>query len=313
MESDAVHARGVIMREAKNAEDCATAERGWLDWLDDCGDPGDRRRRHQGARPPHPRRRGDARRDLRGRDPGRGGPRADRRGALDEGRRPRPHGDAVGAGRPRRRRAPRRRHRHRDQALDRPPAPRARLQGDVAALRVLGRGRARPRPRPRLPRERPRRPGRSRLRRHDRARARRQAAGLRHLPRPSAALPGDRARDVQAPVRPPRHQPSGQGPRHRSNRDHFAEPRLRRRRAARRDADGDRRADPLGDRLRDRRALPPEPLRPHGRGADAARRPRRHRPVPPRGRPRSARRPLPVRPLPRARRCLGATTSRRSC
>ena len=39
MESDAVHARGVIMREAKNAEDCATAERGWLDWLDDCGIP----------------------------------------------------------------------------------------------------------------------------------------------------------------------------------------------------------------------------------------------------------------------------------
>ncbi|HEX2387920.1 MAG TPA: glutamine-hydrolyzing carbamoyl-phosphate synthase small subunit [Solirubrobacterales bacterium] len=39
MESDAVHARGVIMREAKNAEDCATAERGWLDWLDDYGIP----------------------------------------------------------------------------------------------------------------------------------------------------------------------------------------------------------------------------------------------------------------------------------
>lgn len=37
MESDAVHARGAIMREAKNGEDCATAERGWLDWLDECG------------------------------------------------------------------------------------------------------------------------------------------------------------------------------------------------------------------------------------------------------------------------------------
>jgi len=37
MESEAVHARAVIMREAKNGEDCATAERGWLDWLDDCG------------------------------------------------------------------------------------------------------------------------------------------------------------------------------------------------------------------------------------------------------------------------------------
>jgi len=39
MESDAVHARGVIMREAKNGEDAATAERGWLDWLADCGIP----------------------------------------------------------------------------------------------------------------------------------------------------------------------------------------------------------------------------------------------------------------------------------
>jgi carbamoyl-phosphate synthase small subunit len=39
MESDAVHARGVVMREAKNGEDSATAERGWLDWLDDCGVP----------------------------------------------------------------------------------------------------------------------------------------------------------------------------------------------------------------------------------------------------------------------------------
>ncbi len=40
MESDAVHARGVVMRDAKNGEDAATAERGWLDWLDDCGTPG---------------------------------------------------------------------------------------------------------------------------------------------------------------------------------------------------------------------------------------------------------------------------------
>ena len=33
MESDRVHARGVIMREGKNGEDAATAEGGWLDWL----------------------------------------------------------------------------------------------------------------------------------------------------------------------------------------------------------------------------------------------------------------------------------------
>ena len=37
MESDRVHARAAIMREAKNGEDAADAEGGWLDWLDSCG------------------------------------------------------------------------------------------------------------------------------------------------------------------------------------------------------------------------------------------------------------------------------------
>jgi carbamoyl-phosphate synthase small subunit len=37
MESDRAHARAVIMRDAKNGEDVATAEGGWLDWLADCG------------------------------------------------------------------------------------------------------------------------------------------------------------------------------------------------------------------------------------------------------------------------------------
>ena len=37
MESDRIHARGVIMRDAKNGEDVASAEGGWLDWLADCG------------------------------------------------------------------------------------------------------------------------------------------------------------------------------------------------------------------------------------------------------------------------------------
>jgi len=37
MESDRVHARAVIMREAFNGEDAATAEGGWLDWLANCG------------------------------------------------------------------------------------------------------------------------------------------------------------------------------------------------------------------------------------------------------------------------------------
>jgi carbamoyl-phosphate synthase small subunit len=39
MESDRAQARGVIMREAKNSEDAADAEGGWLDWLRDCGVP----------------------------------------------------------------------------------------------------------------------------------------------------------------------------------------------------------------------------------------------------------------------------------
>ncbi len=37
MESDRAWARAAIMREANNNEDAPTAERGWLDWLADCG------------------------------------------------------------------------------------------------------------------------------------------------------------------------------------------------------------------------------------------------------------------------------------
>ena len=40
MESEGVHARGVVMRDAKNREDSASAEGGWLDWLDMTGTPG---------------------------------------------------------------------------------------------------------------------------------------------------------------------------------------------------------------------------------------------------------------------------------
>ena len=39
MESDRIHARGAIMRSARNHEDHASAEGGWLDWLRDCGVP----------------------------------------------------------------------------------------------------------------------------------------------------------------------------------------------------------------------------------------------------------------------------------
>jgi carbamoyl-phosphate synthase small subunit len=37
MESERAWARAAIMREACNSEDAPTAERGWLDWLADCG------------------------------------------------------------------------------------------------------------------------------------------------------------------------------------------------------------------------------------------------------------------------------------
>jgi carbamoyl-phosphate synthase small subunit len=37
MESDRPQARAVIMRDAHNGEDVASAEGGWLDWLTDCG------------------------------------------------------------------------------------------------------------------------------------------------------------------------------------------------------------------------------------------------------------------------------------
>jgi carbamoyl-phosphate synthase small subunit len=39
MESDAIHARGVVMREGVDREDAPGAEGGWLTWLDDCGVP----------------------------------------------------------------------------------------------------------------------------------------------------------------------------------------------------------------------------------------------------------------------------------
>ncbi|MCW3020322.1 MAG: carbamoyl-phosphate synthase, small subunit [Solirubrobacterales bacterium] len=37
MESERAWARAAIMREARNSEDTPSAERGWLDWLRDCG------------------------------------------------------------------------------------------------------------------------------------------------------------------------------------------------------------------------------------------------------------------------------------
>ena len=137
----------------------------------------------------------------------------------------------------------------------------------------------------------PGRPGRARLHRRHRPRARRQASGVRDLPGPPAAVPRGRARDLQAPVRPPRRQPPGQGSDHRPDRDHQPEPRLRgaRPRTARRRSTTTSRSAGSTD-FGEAELTPRQPLRPHGRGAGAARRARRHRPVPPRGRTRAARR-----------------------
>ncbi len=78
-----------------------------------------------------------------------------------------------------------------------------------------------------LPVERPRRPGRGRLRHRHREGPARQEADLRHLPGPPAARPGVRREDVQAEVRPPRREPAGAERADEAGRDHDAEPRLR--------------------------------------------------------------------------------------
>src|SRR5207248_4700943 len=39
MESDGIHARAVVMREAVDREDAPGAESGWVSWLRDCGIP----------------------------------------------------------------------------------------------------------------------------------------------------------------------------------------------------------------------------------------------------------------------------------
>ncbi len=83
--------------------------------------------------------------------------------------------------------------------------------------------------------ERPRRPGRDHAPdRRAPGRAGRRDPVLRHLLRQPALRPGARLRHLQAQVRPPRHQPAGDGPHHRQGRGHRPQPRVRRRRATRR-------------------------------------------------------------------------------
>ena len=132
------------MREARNGEDAADAEGGWLDWLADCGVPA-----ITGV---------DTRtlvRHIRDRGAMRGGIFAARRAEAEARERIAAEPSMAGADFARTVTPDepveldgdgpaRRRHRHRDQALDHPPVPRARLPGDAAALRRLGRGRCSP-------------------------------------------------------------------------------------------------------------------------------------------------------------------------
>ena len=313
MESDRVHARGVVMRDAKNREDVASAEGGWLDWLSDCGIPG-----ISGV---------DTRALVRHiRDSGamRGGifpaelAEAEARERIEA----EPSMDGADLAR-----------------TVTPPEP-IRFEGDGPHVVGIDTG-------VKLNIVRQLRERGCRLTllpcTHSAEQVLAEDPDLVFL----ANGPGDPAaldyvvdtvrelvgvrpvfgiclghqllcravglRDLQAPLRPPRRQPPGQGPGDGADRHHLPEPRLRGPGPRRRAADRGRRAGPLGDRLRRRRALPPQPLRPHRRGPGAEGRPRRHGPVPPRGGPRPARRPPPLRRaswrrLPTPRR----TTSRRS-
>ena len=316
MESDGVHARAAIMRAAVDRDDAPERRQGVAQLAGRPGDPGDHRRRHARARPPHPRPGRDARRGVPGGALRATGARADRRRA--------------GHGRPR---PVERRHSGADESswATATTGPRIAMidtgvkrsivrnltqRGATVELAPVHRDPGRPapeRPRRDLPGQRPRRPRRRSATSSTRQAADRQAPRLRDLPRPSAALPRGRPRDLQAAVRPPRREPPGQGPDHRSRRDHEPEPRLRGPRPGRRQDDRPRRGGSVGHRLRRRRAHPHQPVRPHGRRAGAQRRPGRHRPVPPRGRPRTERRAPPVRPVRGGDpQCRVGTTSTRS-
>src|SRR5215213_5035603 len=228
-------------------------------------------RRHARARAADPRRRRPALRGRRG--AGRGAASAGARGAADRRPSARPRRRRDGAVRTRRRPA-RRAGRPRLEAFD--PAPRRRGRSRVRG--AAGRRRRGRDPGAEAPRgdhrERPRRPRRPHRSGRDDSRAARPRAALRHLPGSPAARARARARDVQAPVRAPRREPSRSRRRHRPRARHRPEPRLRGR--------GERRH--LA-RLAQRR---------HLRGA--RRRRLRERPVPPRGRARPARRPALLRP-----------------
>ena len=246
MESDRVHARGVIMREAQERRGRGE-RRGRLARLAArLRRARDHRRRHPRAGPPHPRPRRDAGRHLLGRARRGRGARAGRRRALDGRRRPRRDRDAARSRSSSTATARTSSASTPGSSSDHPPAPRARLPGDAAALRqrppsdVLARD-----PDLVFLANGPGDPGAlDYVVENVRGRGRQEAGG-RHLPRPPAPLPRGRPRHLQAPLRPPRRQPPGQGPRDRPHRHHLPEPRLRGQRPRGRGDDRGRRAGAL--------------------------------------------------------------------
>ena len=290
MESERAWARAAIMREACNREDAPSAERGWLDWLGDCGVHGitgvDTRALVRHIRDAGAMRGGvfpaDAQRGasaMADRTPSRRWPGRTSRAVVtpDEVTR---HGAGDGP----------------SIAVIDTGIKASIVRELVAARRARGaaplhdqrRAAARARPRRGVPRQRPRRPGGARLHRAHGARARRaskpvwgiclghqllcRAVGLETFKLPfghhGANHPVKDLHTGRVEITSQNHGFAVLGPG--GERTHRQ-----------------RRARALGDRLRRRRALARQPVRPHGRGARAARRARRHRPVPPRGRARA--------------------------
>ena len=193
MESERAWARAAIMREACNREDRPSAERGWLDWLSDCGvpaisgvdtralvrhirDAGAMRGGVFGAAIPEPQAREliDAEPPMAGQD----------LAAVVSAREISRHGSGDGP---------------RIAVID--TGIKASMVRELVArgARVsLHPCSSTPEqllaeePRCDLPGQRPRRPGGAVLHRRDRPRARRREARVGHLPRPPAALPGGR-------------------------------------------------------------------------------------------------------------------------
>ena len=228
MESDRVHARGVVMREPKNGEDVATAEGGWLDWLADCGVPG-----IGGV---------DTRalvRHIRDRGAMRGGIFAAAIAEAEARERVAAEPSMDGA----------------DLARTVTPPEPVRFEGDGphvvgidtgVKLNIVRELRERGCRLTLLPctssaeqvlaedpdvvflANGPGDPGALGYVVDTVRELVGRSARLRHLPRPPAALPRGRPGDLQAALRPPRRQPPGQGAGERADRDHLAEPRLRR-------------------------------------------------------------------------------------